>query len=58
MNTVSNLARVKCAVVFIILMIFSIGPIPITSAIGLYVVIFRPAWLKKLVDTIYMDKSN
>ena len=58
MNTVSSWARIKCAIVFIIFMIFSIGPIPITSMIGLFVVIFRPTWFKKLVDNIYADKSN
>jgi hypothetical protein len=39
-------------------MIFSVGPIPITSTIGLLVVIFRPTWFKKLVDNIYADKSD
>lgn len=56
MNRVSSLARIKCALVFIVFMIFSIGPIPVTSTIGLLVVIFRPAWFKKLVDNIYADK--
>lgn len=49
-------ARLKCALIFIIFMVFSIGPIPITSTLGLWVVIFRPAWFKRLVDTIYADK--
>jgi hypothetical protein len=31
-------------------------PIPITSTIGLLIVIFRPNWFKRLVDTIYADK--
>jgi hypothetical protein len=39
-------------------MIFSIGPIPVTSTIGLLVVIFRPSWFKKLVDDIYADKRD
>jgi hypothetical protein len=39
-------------------MIFSVGPIPITSAIGLYVVIYRPTWFKKLVENIYADKID
>lgn len=58
MNTVSGLVRVKCAIVFIILMIASIGPVPITSGVGLYVVIFRPAWFKRLVDNIYLGKNG
>lgn len=57
MNKVSSLARIKCAIVFVIFMIFSIGPIPVTSTIGLLVVIFRPAWFKKLVDDVYADKG-
>jgi hypothetical protein len=39
-------------------MIFSIGPVPVTSTIGLFVVIFRPNWFKKLVLTIYADKDG
>ena len=58
MNKVSSWARIKCAIVFIVLMIFSIGPVPITSMIGLFVVIFRPNWFKKLVDNIYADKND
>jgi hypothetical protein len=58
MNTVSSWARIKCAIVFIVFMVFSVGPIPITSTIGLLVVIFRPAWFKTLVDNIYSDKDG
>jgi len=58
MNKVSSWARIKCAIVFIVLMIFSIGPVPVTSTIGLFVVIFRPNWFKKLVLTIYADKEG
>lgn len=58
MNTTSNWLRIKCAIFLIIFMIFSVSPIPITSTIGLFVVIFRPHWFKKLVDNIYADKSD
>lgn len=58
MNTTSNWLRIKCAIVLIIFMIFSVSPIPITSTIGLLVVIFRPHWFKKLVDNIYADKND
>jgi hypothetical protein len=58
MNKISRWARIKCAIVFITLMIFSIGPVPITSTLGLFVVIFRPNWFKKLVLTIYADKDD
>lgn len=57
MNKSSSLARIKCAIAFVVLMIISIGPIPVTSTIGLLVVILRPAWFKKLVDDIYADKD-
>ena len=57
MRSVSTKTRIKCAIVFIVFMIFSVGPVPFTSTIGLWVVIFRPLWFKKLVDTIYADKS-
>jgi hypothetical protein len=58
MNTVSSWARIKCAIVFIVFMVFSVVPIPITSTIGLLVVLFRPAWFKALVDNIYSDKDG
>ena len=51
-NTSLN-ARITCALVFIILTLVGIGPFPVTSVIGLYVVIFRPQWFKNLVNTIY-----
>lgn len=54
----STLARIKCAIVFIVFMLFSVGPIPITSSIGLYVVIFRPRWFKELVAKVYEDQSD
>ena len=52
----THLARIKCFIVLVILMVVGIGPIPITSSIGLYVVVFRPLWFKKLVDSVYADK--
>lgn len=58
MNTASGWARVKCGLAFIVFMVFSVGPIPITSTLGLLIVIFRPVWFKKLVDTIYSDKGG
>jgi hypothetical protein len=58
MNAVSSWTRIKCAIVLIAFMIFSVVPIPITSTIGLLVVIFRPIWFKKLVDNIYVDKND
>ncbi|MCQ8117374.1 hypothetical protein [Methylomonas rosea] len=54
----TSLTRIQCAIAFIVFMLFSIGPIPITSSIGLYVVIFRPRWFKELVDKIYTGKAD
>ncbi len=45
--------RILCAIVLIIVMILSIGPIPLTTTLCLYVVIFRPRWFKDLVERIY-----
>jgi len=59
MKAVSVFARIKCAIVLIIFMSMSVIPmLPITSTIGLFVVIFRPRWFKKLVDNIYADKHE
>jgi hypothetical protein len=53
--TASSLSRIKCGLVLLVFMLFSVSPIPITSAIGLWVVIFRPRWFKQLVDRVYAD---
>lgn len=55
-NTVSMQARLKCAFVLFVFAVLGVGPIPITSTIGLFVVIFRPYWFKKLINDIYIDK--
>ncbi len=49
----STVARIKAALVLIALMVVSVVPMPIASTIGLLIVIFRPTWSKRLVDTIY-----
>ena len=52
----SIVARIKCA---LILIIFSLIPIlPVTGTIGLFIVIFRPIWFKKLVEKVYADKND
>ena len=58
MNNSSIVTRFKCALVFILLMIGSVGPIPLTSTLGLLIVVFRPLWFKRLVDKVYADKSH
>jgi hypothetical protein len=59
MKSISIIARIKCALVLLFFMSFSIIPLlPITSTICLFVVIFRPRWFKKLVDDVYADKDD
>jgi hypothetical protein len=58
MKAVSVVARIKCVLVLLVLMSSSIIPmLPITSTLGLFIVIFRPLWFKKLVDKVYADKN-
>ena len=47
------MTRAMTSLVLVVLAIIGIGPIPTTSLIAIYVVIFRPSWFKHLVDTIY-----
>lgn len=54
---VSIRARIACALVLTAFSVLGLGPIPITSTIGLFIVIFLPAWFKKLIDNIYADKE-
>jgi len=35
------------------LMLVGLGPIPVTSTIGLLIVVFRPKWFKRVVDRVY-----
>jgi Zn-dependent protease len=52
----SIMARIKCALVLIIFMLIPV--LPITGMIGLFILIFRPIWFKKLVDNVYADKED
>jgi hypothetical protein len=54
MNT-STTTRIKCAFALFGLMLVGLGPIPVTSSIGLYIVIFRPKWFKRVVDRVYSE---
>jgi hypothetical protein len=53
----STRARLKCAVVLTVFTVLGVGPIPLTSTLGLFLVIFLPVWFKKLVDDLYADKE-
>jgi hypothetical protein len=56
MRAGSLMARIKCALVLIIFMLIPV--IPITGTIGLFILIFRPIWFRKLVDKVYADKDD
>jgi len=47
--------RLKCLLVLIVLAIIEIGPVSVTSLIGMAVVIFRPAWFLRLTRNLYAD---
>ena len=51
----SVVTRLKCALVIIVFMLIPI--IPITGSIGLFILIFRPIWFKKLIDKVYANKK-
>jgi hypothetical protein len=56
MKAGSLMARIKCG---LILIIFTLIPVlPITGMIGLFILIFRPVWFRKLVDNVYADKDD
>jgi hypothetical protein len=55
MKAISVVARIKCALVLLVFMIIPV--LPITGTLGLFIVIFRPLWFKKLVDNVYADKN-
>ena len=44
---------VVCIITLLVLIVLHIIPLPILEVLILYVMIFRPAWFKKLVDQIY-----
>jgi type III secretory pathway component EscS len=56
MKAGSFIARIQCALVLIIFMLIPV--IPITGVVGLFILIFRPLWFKKLVDNVYADKDD
>lgn len=56
MNT-STRVRIICALILLVFSVLGVGPIPITSTIGLFVVIFLPVWFKQLIDDLYADKE-
>jgi len=53
MNRVASIARIKCFIVLLLLMIVDILPIPILGLICLFILLTRPRWFKEMVDDIY-----
>lgn len=55
MNNHSVIARIKCTLILLVLMVIDVGPIPITSTMCLICVIFRPDWFKNLIEKVYAE---
>ena len=47
--------RIKLLIVLILLTVMGLGPMPVTSVVGIYVVLFRPAWFKRMVLKLYEE---
>lgn len=50
-----NATRWKCILVLILLTLLGLGPLPITSVVGLYIVVARPRWFREVVRKIYEE---
>jgi len=58
MSVHANGVRLIGIVVLVLFAFLGLGPIPITSSLGLFIVIFRPKWFKKFVDAVYSGKDG
>ncbi len=47
--------RIKVLIVLVLLTLLGLGPLPLTSVIGIYIVLFRPAWFKAVVLKVYEE---
>ncbi len=52
------MVRLLTILVLLIMVVFSFTPVPGTTLIMLYVVLFRPRWFKRLVDLIYEEAEQ
>lgn len=50
--------RSQCLGVLFLLALLEIGPIPIAPFFGMYLVIWRPPWFRRLVDRLYLTAGN
>lgn len=49
--------RAKVLLVMILFTVMGFSPIPLTSVIGIYIALFRPAWFKNLVLRLYDEEK-
>ncbi len=52
------MVRLLTILVLLVMVVFSFTPVPGTTLIMLYVVLFRPRWFKRLVDRIYEEAEQ
>lgn len=57
-RAVATAARIKALLCLLALLVLDIAPVPVTSSIGIYVVIARPRWFKALVERIYCGAGS
>jgi hypothetical protein len=50
--------RIKCLIVLLLLMVVDILPFPFIGAIGLYVILERPAWFLATVKRLYAEGKH
>ena len=48
-----SFTRFKCFLSLLVLFILDIAPVPVTSAVGFVVLLARPLWFYKMVETVY-----
>ena len=51
-------ARIEAGLLLLVLLILDIAPVPVTGAIGLYVILARPVWFVRLAYTVYGPGSS
>jgi hypothetical protein len=51
-------ARFKCLVVLMVLTVLDLGPFPLVSLFGIYIVLRRPAWFRNLVEAVYGERKS
>jgi hypothetical protein len=57
-RSATRIARIKTFLSLLVLLVLDIAPVPVAGSIGLYVVVARPCWFKRLVEKIYGDMDT